>query len=110
MKALASQLGSDWELRVGLTVAPNRRDVDKRRDNVDVDRKWVREAKGDHAEEEPGAESGSCCGIPGPAGAGGAGLVGGGGSKLCGGTPVQFGCVINVSMIALLMVHKLECW
>ena len=36
MKALAGQLGSEWELRGGLTVAPNRRDMDKRRDNEGV--------------------------------------------------------------------------
>ena len=36
MKALADQLGSEGELRGGLTVAPNRRDEDKRRDNEGV--------------------------------------------------------------------------
>ena len=36
MKALAGQLGSEWELRGGFTVAPNRRDKDKRRDNEGV--------------------------------------------------------------------------
>ena len=70
----------------------------------------MREAKGGQTEEEPGTESGGGCGSVRSTGAGGACLAGRGGSRIIGGAPVQFECVMKDSMIALPMVHRLKWW
>ena len=67
LKALARLLGSERELRVGLTVTPNRRAEASGTTTRAEDRRWVRDAKGGQPEKVPGAFGGSAFGTAGPA-------------------------------------------